>query len=157
MFYRGNRDLLALNKTGFLCSRKIPANAVLKSYEWAKNARKEGTCVICGNHSQLEKDVFQILLKGKQPIVLCLARTLYSRWDAVIEESIQSGRLLVISPFDSSIKRISRITAEKRNRLIMELSDDIVVGYVGEGGLLEKLLREKVYTTLIEHTPPVPT
>jgi hypothetical protein len=31
----GNEELLKLRKTAFLCSRKIPASAVLKCYDWA--------------------------------------------------------------------------------------------------------------------------
>jgi hypothetical protein len=30
----GNTDLLKLPKTAFLCSRKVPASVVLKSYDW---------------------------------------------------------------------------------------------------------------------------
>lgn len=61
MEYLGNRELLKNETIGFLSSRKCPADIVLKSYEWAKKQRKEGNCVICGNHSQIEKDVFEKL------------------------------------------------------------------------------------------------
>ena len=29
---RGNKEILNLHKTAFLCSRKVPANIILKSY-----------------------------------------------------------------------------------------------------------------------------
>jgi len=32
----GNKEILKLNKTAFLCSQKCPAEVVLKSYDWAK-------------------------------------------------------------------------------------------------------------------------
>jgi len=79
MEYFGNTEILKHNKTGFLSSRKCPAEVVLKSCEWAKKQRAEGNCVVCGNHSQIEKDVFETLLKGKQPLVLVLPRGLKRR------------------------------------------------------------------------------
>ena len=66
----GNKALLELNKTAFLCSRKVPASIVLKCYDWAIQQREEGNCVISGFHSQLEKDVLHYLLKGNQPIII---------------------------------------------------------------------------------------
>jgi hypothetical protein len=33
----GNIELLKLPKTAFLCSRNIPASAVLKCYDWPSN------------------------------------------------------------------------------------------------------------------------
>jgi hypothetical protein len=53
----GNRDILKLQKTAFLCSRDIPASIVLKCYDWAIEQRDKGTCVISGFHSQIEKVV----------------------------------------------------------------------------------------------------
>jgi len=74
--YLGNRELLKQKKTAFLCSRTIPASAILKCYDWAIAQREAGNCIISGFHSQLEKDVFHFLLKGNQPIIIALARGL---------------------------------------------------------------------------------
>ena len=76
MKFIGNKDILNLEKTAFLCSRKVPAEIILKSCDWAKRQRENGNCIVCGNHSQTEKDVFEILLKGKQPLILVLARSM---------------------------------------------------------------------------------
>jgi hypothetical protein len=51
----GNENILELEKTAFLCSRSIPASAVLKCYDWAIVQREAGNCIISGFHSQLEK------------------------------------------------------------------------------------------------------
>jgi hypothetical protein len=68
----GSIDILKLHKTAFLCSRKCPADIVLKSYDWAIERREKGECVISGFHSKIEKDVLHYLLKGAQPIIrLC--------------------------------------------------------------------------------------
>ena len=141
----GNRDILKLEKTAFLCSRKCPADVVLKSYDWARQQREEGNCIVCGNHSQIEKDVFEILLKGSQPLILILARGMKTRWEPEIEKAVTQGRLLVISPFDETVKRVTRETAEQRNRKIIEISDRVIVGYKTKGGQLDKLLNGRQY------------
>ena len=64
----GNTELLKLRKTAFLCSRKIPASAVLTCYDWAIEQREKGSCIISGFHSKIEKDVFHYLIDGRQPI-----------------------------------------------------------------------------------------
>jgi len=61
----GNKELLKLKKTAFLCSRKIPASAVLKCYDWAIEQREKGNCVISGFHSKLEKRCLSLPGKRK--------------------------------------------------------------------------------------------
>jgi predicted Rossmann fold nucleotide-binding protein DprA/Smf involved in DNA uptake len=136
----GNIELLKLPKTAFLCSRKIPASVVLKCYDWAIEQREKGVCVISGFHSQIEKDVLHYLLKGKQPIILALARGLKEKLEPEFEKPLEQGRLLIITPFEKSVKRVGSETAQTRNQLMTELADNIVVGYASAGGQLEKLL-----------------
>lgn len=128
-------------KTAFLCSRKIPASAVLKCYDWAIEQREKGNCVISGFHSRLEKDVLCYLLKGSQPVILALARGLKVRIEPELKKPLEEGRLLIISPFEKSVKRITRETSQTRNRLMIELADRITIGYASPGGQLEELLK----------------
>ena len=139
--YLGNIELLKLNKTAFLCSRKIPASAVLKCYDWAIAQRDFGNCVISGFHSQLEKDVFHFLLKGKQPIIIALARGLKEKIEPELIKPLEEGRILIISPFDKSVKRVTEQTSEIRNKMMIELADTITIGYASVGGKLESLLK----------------
>jgi len=145
---KGELGILKLQKTAFLCSQKCPAEIVLKSFDWAKEQREKENCIICGNHSQIEKDVFEILLKGKQPLILALARGMKIRWEPEIEKAVNENRLLVISPFEQEIKRVTRETAEIRNKKIIEISDKIIVGYKSKNGQLEKLLTRIEYEQL---------
>ncbi len=46
-----------------MCSRRCPADIVLKSYDWAIAQMEKGVCVISGFHSKTEKDVLRSLLK----------------------------------------------------------------------------------------------
>lgn len=146
--HKGNIKILDLYKTAFLCSQKCPADIVLKSYDWAKEQREQGNCIICGNHSQIEKDVFDILLKGKQPLILVLARGMKTRWETTIEKAVDENRLLVISPFENEIKRVTRETARKRNEKILKICNRIIIGNKSKNGQLEKLLKEKNHEQL---------
>lgn len=137
----GNTDLLKLLKTAFLCSRQVPASVVLKCYDWAIEQREKGNCVISGFHSQIEKDVLHYLLKGKQPIIVALARGLKEKVEPEFEKPLQDGRLLIISPFDKTVKRVTEQTAETRNKLMTELAGQITIGYASAGGQLEELLK----------------
>jgi len=138
----GNTEILKLNKTAFLCSRKIPASIVLKCYDWAFEQREKGNCVISGFHSQIEKDVLHFLLKGKQPIIVALARGLKQNPEPEFQKAIEQSRLLIISPFDKKVKRVTEKTAHIRNQLMIEIANNIIVGYISKGGLLEELLKQ---------------
>jgi predicted Rossmann fold nucleotide-binding protein DprA/Smf involved in DNA uptake len=136
----GNEALLGQEKTAFLCSRNIPASAVLKCYDWAMAERDSRHCIISGFHSQIEKDVLEYLLKGKQPIIVCPARglgkTMESKWKSFLDE----GRLLIVTSFSRQTKRVTEETALARNRFMIDLADNIVVGYVKPLGSLASLL-----------------
>jgi len=137
----GNIDLLKLPKTAFLCSRKVPASLVLKCYDWAIEQREKGNCVISGFHSQLEKDVLHYLLKGKQPIIIALARGLKEKLEAELQKPLDEGRLLIITPFEKTVKRVTEQTAARRNKMMIDLADSITIGFVSAGGQLEEVLK----------------
>ena len=138
----GNLELLKLSKTAFLCSRSIPASIVLKCYDWAIKQRDLGNCVISGFHSQIEKDVFHYLLKGNQPIIISLARGIKTRIEPEIKEALNQGRILIISPFHNTVKRVTEATAQIRNQLMIDLADNITVGYISKGGNLDELIHK---------------
>ncbi|MBC8487145.1 MAG: DNA-binding protein [Bacteroidetes bacterium] len=140
--YNGNIKLLELPKTAFLCSRKVPATVVLKCYDWAIEQRNKGICIISGFQSQIEKDVLHYLMKGKQPIIIALARGLKQKPEPAFQHAIDKGRLLIITPFDKEVKRVTEKTAQARNQLMIVLAENITVGFISEGGLLEELLKQ---------------
>lgn len=139
----GNPDILKLHKTAFLCSRKCPAAVVLKAYDWAIAQRDAGRCVISGFHSTIEKDVLHYLLKGSQPIILALARGMKERIEPELKASLDQGRLLIVTPFEDSIKRVTSETAQVRNRLMIDLADEVVIAFASENGNLQRLIDEK--------------
>ena len=138
----GNIEILKLPKTAFLCSRNIPASAVLKCYDWAIEQREKRNCIISGFHSKIEKDVFHYLLAGTQPVIMVLARGIKEKIKPELKAAIDVGRLLLIAPFENSVKRVTAETAEQRNRFMIEISDDIVIGYASKGGMLDSMIAD---------------
>lgn len=138
----GNPALLRLPKTAFLCSRRYPARVVLRAYDWAIAQREAGRCVVSGFHSQIEQDVLHYLLKGQQPVIVALARGLKKRVEPAFEAPLAEGRLLLVSPFEATVQRVSEQTALVRNRLMLSLADEIVVAHATPGGRLNELLAE---------------
>lgn len=113
---------------------------MLKCYDWVIAQREAGNCVISGFLSQIEKDVLQYLLKGTQPIIVALARGLKTKLEPEFKKPLEQGRMLIITSFDKSVKRVTEQTAEIRNKLMLNLADDIAIGYTSKGGKLEQLL-----------------
>jgi predicted Rossmann fold nucleotide-binding protein DprA/Smf involved in DNA uptake len=146
----GNTELLNLEKTAFLCSREIPASIVLKCYDWAIAQREQGNCIISGFHSKIEKDVLHYLLKGNQSIIVALARGLKKRIEPELNSEIEKGRLLIVTPFEKEIKRITIETAMIRNQLMIDMAENITVGFINKTGNLARLLKQskKVITTI---------
>ena len=143
MEYLGNKDLLNEYKVGFLCSRKVPASVVLRSYDWAKEQRKKRVCIVSGNHSQIEKDVFEILLIGEQPLILVLARGMMKRFDDKLLKEVNKKRLLIVAPFARDVKRITAKTASIRNKVICEFADKLIIGHLAKTGLLFKNIKDQ--------------
>ena len=143
MIYYGNKDIINNYKTAFLCSRKCPADIILKSLDWAKSKKDKGECVISCFHSRIEKDVFDILIKGTQPLILVLARGMKKRWPKEIKKAMEQKRLLVISPFDETITHITQETANKRNEIMVDIADEVFLAYATKDGNLDELLKGK--------------
>jgi hypothetical protein len=145
----GNKELLKLHKTAFLCSRRIPAGAVLTCYDWAIAERDAGRCVISGFHSRIEKDVLHYLLKGTQPIIIALARGLKTRIEPELKEALSGNRLLMMTPFGGEVEWVTAETAKTRNDMMIDLTDEIIIGYASKGGMLEQHLTENLTKPLI--------
>lgn len=144
IFTIGNESLLSLHKTGFLASRTIEAQSVLKCYDWACKERDNGDCVISGFSSKLEKDVFHFLLKGTQPIILVLGRALYKTIPKELIKPCERGTLLIISPVQQNVTRQSEQSAFVRNKFIVENADKMVFASVTQKSSLWSLYQSNL-------------
>ena len=124
MEHLGNTELLNVPKTAFLASSTIPPEMVLKCYDWATQMAKEGRCIISGFSSHLEREVLHFLAKGKQPIILVIARQMYKQIPVELQLLLDANRLLIISV--SNATRQSKVTAHTRNKYICEIAEKIL-------------------------------
>ena len=126
------------DKVAFLSSRRISPADVLKCYEWAEKVRDTERCVISGFQSPLEKDVLKFLLRGKVPVILVLARSLWKTVPEELREPVGQGSLLIVSPVAST--RASSATAAARNRWILTNCTSLVLGSLDPNGNLARLV-----------------
>ena len=120
---------------------------VLKCYDWAVKMAKEERCVISGFSSHLEQEVLHFLTKGKQPIILVLARQMYKQIPPELQSLLDANRLLLISV--SKAVRQSRATANARNKYICEIADKILFVCVDDRSSLDQL-KEKYKSKQID-------
>ncbi len=107
----------------------------MRAYDTARRLRDEGITVISGFHSPIEQECLRILLRGKQPIIVCPARAIAGmRIPAECRPAFEAGRLLYFSPFVESPKRVTRDSALRRNELVAALADQAHIAHVTPGG-----------------------
>jgi predicted Rossmann fold nucleotide-binding protein DprA/Smf involved in DNA uptake len=136
----GKVALLLLPKTGLFCSLRCPGNAILGAYDTTRKLRDEDVTVVSGFHSPVEKECLRILLRGKQPIIICLARSLEKiRLPPEWRSALEGGRLLLISPFEKRPRRPTTESSHQRNELVAALSDDILIIHAEPGGSIERI------------------
>jgi hypothetical protein len=54
---------------------------------------------------------------------------------------LDSGRLLIITPFEKEVVRGTNETGMIRNRLVLELAREVKYGHISENGNLRKLIK----------------
>jgi len=136
----GKLEILAEHKVGLFCSVRCPGNAILGAYDTARKLRDEGVTVVSGFHSPVERECLRILLRGKQPIIICLARALEKiRLPADWRSAVEAGRLLLVSPFEKRPRRPTTESAQRRNEIVAALSDEALIIHAESGGSIERI------------------
>lgn len=135
LYALGEKTILRRRLLGLVCSIQCPGSVVLKTFDTVRALKDAGIAVAGGFLSPMESDCLDILLRGKQPIILCPARRLKGiRLGLKVRQAIDEGRLLVLSMFDDSIQRTTASQAVQRNNLVAALSDALFVPYAAPGG-----------------------
>jgi predicted Rossmann fold nucleotide-binding protein DprA/Smf involved in DNA uptake len=140
IWYHGGVSLLDAPLNALFCSKACPGAKIIEAMDLAQRWRAENLAIISGFHTAVEKECLRIFLRGPQPLVICPARgldpfQLPGEW----QSKFKRGELLVISPFDSSIRRPTKETAEIRNRLVLQLAASKTVIHAAKGGMLEQV------------------
>ena len=149
----GNIELLNCSLLAIFSSAKCPASLILKAHNFAKGIRDGEIGVISGFHSPAEREVLEVLLNGKCPIVVVLGRSLKNarlpvRWKTEIEK----GRLLVISPSKDYQKYVTKEISLKCNDLAARIAKRVLIVHASEEGSLEgQVKRWKSDGVLLEY------
>ena len=142
LWSHGNARLLQQDLNGLLCSKACPGAKIIEAMDLAQRWRAENRAVISGFHTAVEKECLRIFLRGPQSLVICPARgidpfQLPAAWQA----KFKRDELLMISPFDSSIRRPTKEAAEIRNKLVVDLATYVTVIHAIAGGSLDRLFK----------------
>jgi len=135
LYALGETAILRRRLLGLICSIQCPGSIVLKTFDTIRALRDEGVAVVGGFLSPMEKDCLDILLRGKQPMILCPARGLKGlRLGEKARQAVDEGRLLVLSAFADNVRHTTAVQAVRRNNLVAALADTLLVPYASPNG-----------------------
>ena len=141
----GDPRILSRPLVGLLCSAQLPPSAALAVSDLARALRDAGVAVVSGFQSAGERECLTFLLRGRQPVVICPARGLGGmRLPAAWLAAVGEGRLALVSALPDRVRRPTAAIAEARNRLVVTLSDALVVLHATPNGRLAKLAAESL-------------
>jgi len=81
-------------------------------------------------------------MRGQDPIIIVQAHRLSTtRLPLEWQKAIDTGRLLVLSPFGDQHKRVTTELATERNRFVVNLADEVLIPYAHPGSKTEALCR----------------
>lgn len=129
------------------CSVRCSGSVVMSSYDLAGALRDLQVPVISGFQSPIEKECLRVLLRGRQPVIVCPARSVANmRIPREWKEPIAEGRLLVVSPFAEHQRRSTAKLAEERNRFVASQAVALFIAHASPNGKIEALAREIIPT-----------
>lgn len=135
LYALGETAILRRRLLGLICSIQCPGSIVLKTFDTIRALRDAGVAAVGGFLSPMEQDCLDILLRGKQPIILCPARGLEGlRLGEKVRQAVDEGRLLVLSTFADDVRHTTAAQAVRRNNLVAALADALLVPYAAPNG-----------------------
>ncbi|MFH1740103.1 MAG: DNA-processing protein DprA [bacterium] len=139
----GNPEIPNLASLAFFCSAKCPGDLILKTYDLAQALRDAGVPVIGGFHSPMEKECLRLLLRGKQPVIICPARSLEGmRLPSEWRKPLAEARLLLLSPFEPKHRRITAPLAAFRNKFVAALANTVFIAHAATASKTERFCQD---------------
>ena len=139
----GETTLLDEPLLGLIASRECPGHVLLETLDQVPRWVKAGRIIVSGFHSPLEQQVLRSLLRRNGRAVRVLARCFSVNGYRLAQEeqdAFANGRLLIISAFGADTPRVTRVSAIKRNELVIALSTEVVTPFISKGSPLDELL-----------------
>jgi predicted Rossmann fold nucleotide-binding protein DprA/Smf involved in DNA uptake len=140
----GDLALLDSRPLAIFCSARCPGSLIVQASNLAHALRDRGAAVIGGFHTPVEAACLEILLTGAGPLIVCPARGMYKTIPAGLRKPLAAGRLLLLSPFDETERRVTAELAAYRNRFVAALAEHVLFAHAAPGGKTEALAREVI-------------
>ena len=139
----GNEILYDRHLVAFFASRETPEDVVPKALRWAEMICHTDKVVISGFHSPLEKQVLQVLLEHKHPVILALGRSIYKRVPKEYVQPLEEGRMLIVNV--SNAVRQGWWTSQHRNFVVANCANECVWAGIHQGSTLD--VPHSIYAT----------
>jgi len=137
---------------GFLISRRASPLSVVVAYDLARSLRDAAVPVAGGFDAPVERDCLELLLRGRQPVLIVLARPVARyRPPPSWAEAIRGGRLQLESPFGPEERGSPLANAKRRNEALADRCAGLLVVHAHPGGGVERL----ALSVLAERRKPV--
>lgn len=141
----GNHALLESRMLAMLCSRACPGSIIVQTLDLIRALRETPWTIVSGFQSPTEQECLENLLRGERPVIVCPARSAEGlRIPSAWESAIATGRMLVMSPFENTVRRATAATAEQRNQFVVSLADAVLIPHAAPGGSLDRLIRDQI-------------
>lgn len=138
----GDQAILRRKCLGLICSVQCPGSLVIKTFDAIRELRDAGVFVVGGFHSPMEKECLEFLLRGEQPVIVVQGKGLGRlRLPQPWRTAIDVRRLMILSPFDGTVGRTTKATAQKRNEFIAALAAAVLIPHASPGGKAEAIAR----------------
>ena len=79
-----------------------------------------------------------------------MARGIPGKLPVNLKKQVEAGRILIISPYEKNVTKVTIETASIRNKMMIKIADEIIIGYADPNGKLNQILLEtnKILTYL---------
>lgn len=153
----GEPGLLKSPALALFCSVKCPGAVIMETYEAMQRLKLQDRVIAGGFHSPMERTCMDILMRGRAKLILCPARGLRRlrvrpEWYSLLAEN----RILIISPFDDSIRRSTIQLGCARNNFVASLAEWLLIPYAARTSRTERFAVEMLSQGKTVYTFPGP-
>lgn len=147
----GNQELLErVEVIGFFASSRTAPGSVLPTLDWAHEvARRDDVTVMSGFQSPMEREVLDILLKGRCGLAVVLNRSIYRRVPPRFAQTYDAGRIVFLSLLPDDIIMPSKLHAQQRNHYIATRATKLVFSSITPASSLYPLTQSHPSTPLL--------
>jgi len=130
----GDLALLDRRPLALFCSARCPGSLIVQASDLAHALADRGAAVIGGFHTPVERACLEILLGGAGLLIVCPARGMVKTIPAEFRKPLADGRLLLLSPFAETERRVTVALAAARNRFVAALAARVLFIHAARGG-----------------------